>query len=86
MRGGLWLACACEWSTHPFDRERMEKTMYIDDIKAQARSESMNKWIGVFEEEFSIKAEGRRPTERMEDVIRQLHARYELLMVKIVTV
>jgi hypothetical protein len=42
------------------------------DIEKRARSESMNKWIGVFKEEFDIEAEGDTPTERMRQVIEQL--------------
>lgn len=41
-----------------------------EDIKAASRS--MNKWIGVFEEEFDLEAEGNTPTERMEHLIKQL--------------
>ena len=45
----------------------------IEDIEKRARSESMTKWIGVFEEEFDLDAEGSAPTERMNDLINQLH-------------
>ena len=44
----------------------------IEDIEKRARSESMTKWIGVFEEEFDLDAEGSTPTERMNDLIEQL--------------
>ena len=44
----------------------------IEDIEKRAASQSMNKWIGVFEEEFDLEAEGSTPTERIEDIIKQL--------------
>ena len=47
----------------------------IDDIKKEARSESMNKWIGRFEDELNFQAFGQTPTERMESIIKQIKER-----------
>ena len=44
----------------------------IEDIEKRARSQSMNKWIGVIQEEFDLEVEGSTPTERMKDLIEQL--------------
>lgn len=44
----------------------------IQDIKKKAASRSMTKWIGRLEDEFDLEAEGGKPTERMEDIIKQL--------------
>ena len=44
----------------------------IEEIKKQAASQSINKWIERLEEEFDLEAEGDTPTERMEDIIEQL--------------
>ncbi|MDE0458433.1 MAG: hypothetical protein OXI15_14155 [Chromatiales bacterium] len=41
-------------------------------IEKRVASQSMTKWIGVFEEEFDLEAEGSTPTERMKDLIEQL--------------
>ena len=41
-------------------------------IEVRARSESMNKWIGIFEEELDLEAEGSTPTERMTEIIAKL--------------
>lgn len=51
------------------------KTMKnIQQIQKEARSESMNKWIGRLEHETEFDAEGSSPTERMEDIIAQIKA------------
>ena len=44
----------------------------IEDIKKQAASQSMNKWIGKFKEELDLEVEGNTPTEKMGDIIEQL--------------
>ena len=44
----------------------------IEDIEKRARSQSMNKWIRVIQEEFDLEVEGSTPTERMKDLIEQL--------------
>ena len=44
----------------------------IQDIKKKAAFRSMTKWIGRLEDEFDLEAEGGKPTERMEDIIKQL--------------
>lgn len=44
----------------------------IEDIKKQAASQSMNKWIGKFEKALDLEAEGSIPTKRMEDLIKKL--------------
>lgn len=46
----------------------------IQQIQKEARSESMNKWIGRLESETEFDAEGSSPTERMEDIIAQIKA------------
>ena len=43
-----------------------------EEIEKRAASQSMNKWIGRFEEALDLEAEGSTPTERMEDLIKQL--------------
>lgn len=50
----------------------MEYKKSIDQIKKEARSESMNKWISRIEEETDITSDGESPTERMEDLIEQI--------------
>lgn len=44
----------------------------IEEIKKRAASKSMNKWIKRFKEELDLEAEGNTPTERMEDLLKQL--------------
>jgi len=44
----------------------------IDDIKKEARSQSMTKWIGIIEEELDLEAEGDSPTKKMRHLIQQL--------------
>jgi cobalamin biosynthesis protein CbiD len=50
----------------------MEYRKSIDQIKKEARSESMNKWIGRIENETELITEGNTPTEKMEDLIAKI--------------
>ncbi|MFE8725502.1 hypothetical protein [Aeromonas hydrophila] len=47
----------------------------INQIKKEARSESMNKWIGRLEDELDFQSYGQTPTERMENIIEQIKER-----------
>lgn len=44
----------------------------IEQIKKEASCKTMNKWIGVIEDETSIFSEGESPTERMRDLIEKI--------------
>jgi uncharacterized protein YihD (DUF1040 family) len=47
----------------------------IDYIKVEARSESMNKWISRFEDEFGFESYGETPTKRMENLIEYIKSK-----------
>ena len=51
--------------------------MNREDIEKRAASRSMNKWIGVLENELDVEPDGSRPTERMKSAIEQLRSRLE---------
>ena len=73
-RDNIWRRFAGGSLARPVKRDIDKETIMnrTEDIKKRAASKSMNKWIGVYEEEFDLEAEGSTPTERMEDIIEQL--------------
>ena len=45
-------------------------------IRAEAASQSINKWVGKFEDVFKIKADKGKPTKRMKSIIKKLKKKF----------
>ena len=46
------------------------------EIRAEAASRSINKWVREFEDAFSIKANKGKPTKRMKSIIKKLKKKF----------
>lgn len=51
---------------------RMQSKKSLNQLLKEARSESMNKWIGIIQDETEILSVGETPTEKMTDLIKQI--------------
>ncbi|PSW84913.1 hypothetical protein [Photobacterium damselae] len=50
----------------------MQSKKSLNQLLKEARSESMNKWIGIIQDETEILSAGETPTEKMTDLIKQI--------------
>lgn len=50
----------------------MQSKKSLNQLLKEARSESMNKWISIIQEETEISSVGETPTEKMTDLISQI--------------
>ena len=44
----------------------------VSDIQAEAASKAINKWVRKFEETFCVKAEGKKPVQKMKSIISEI--------------
>ena len=44
----------------------------VSNIQAEAASKAINKWVRKFEEAFCVKAEGKKPVQKMKSIISEI--------------